>query len=99
MSSCCLPLATVHRTHVTTVEGVGTSKKPHPVQSRLVGCHAVQCGYDTPGLVMAIYSALVRKDHVTAEEIIKQCDGVLSRCNGYRAVVKAVKTFAGFNSE
>ena len=86
-------------THITTVEGVGTSKKPHPVQSRLVTCHAVQCGYDTPGLVMAIYSALVSKDQVTAEEIIKQCDGVLSRCNGYMAVIDGVKSFAGNNTE
>ena len=48
---------------------------------------------------MAIYSALISKDNLTAEEIIKQCDGILSRCNGYRAVVEAVKPFAGNNSE
>ena len=99
MSSCTLPLGSLHRTHITTVEGVGTSKDPHPIQSRLVECHAVQCGYDTPGLVMAVYALLVQKENVSIQEIIKHCDGVFSRCNGYRAVVEAVKSFTGNNSE
>ena len=55
----------------------------------------MQCGYDTPGLVMAVYALLVQKENVSIQEIIKHCDGVFSRCNGYRAVVEAVKSFTG----
>jgi len=98
MSSCSLPLAALHMANVTTVEGVGTSQNPHPIQTRLAECHAVQCGYDTPGLVMSVYAFLVKQENVTLEDLIKHCDGVISRCNGYRAVVEAVKSFVGDNS-
>eukprot|EP00092_Neocalanus_flemingeri_P028691 GFUD01031152.1.p1 GENE.GFUD01031152.1~~GFUD01031152.1.p1 ORF type:complete len:1217 (+),score=283.27 GFUD01031152.1:87-3737(+) len=95
MSSCRLPLGALHKTHITTVEGVGSSKNPHPIQERLFECHSVQCGYDTPGLVVAAYSLLVQAKTITIQDIVKNLDGVFSRCNGYRSVVEALQSFEG----
>ena len=95
VSSCCLPLGGVHKSHITTVEGVGSDKNPHPLQQRLYECHAVQCGYDTPGFVMAAYALLVQRDSITIQDIIEHLDGVFSRCNGYRSVVEALQHFEG----
>ena len=95
MSSCRLPMGALHKTHITTVEGVGTSKQPHPIQQRLFECHAVQCGYDTPGFVVAAYALLVQNTYLKKEDIVKGLDGVFSRCNGYRAVVEALESFVG----
>jgi len=99
MSSCCLPLGALHKTHITTVEGVGTSKNPHPIQQRLWECHAVQCGYDVPGLVVAAYALLVQKESVTLQDIVQSIDGVFSRCNGYRSVVEALQSFVGTTND
>ena len=64
---------------ITTVEGVGSSKNPHPIQQRLFECNAVQCGYNTPGLVVAAYALLVQRERLTIQEIVKNLDGVVSR--------------------
>eukprot|EP00092_Neocalanus_flemingeri_P025645 GFUD01027803.1.p1 GENE.GFUD01027803.1~~GFUD01027803.1.p1 ORF type:complete len:1247 (+),score=295.15 GFUD01027803.1:47-3787(+) len=93
VSSCSLALGSLHRTNITTVEGVGTVKKPHLVQQRLHDCHAVQCGYDTPGLVMAMYALLVQYEDLSMEDLINGLCGNVSRCNGYRAVLEAFKVF------
>jgi len=95
MSSCCLPLGSLHLSHITTVEGVGTASNPHPIQERLYRCHAVQCGYDTPGFVMATYSLIVQRERVTIQDIIENLAGVFSRCNGYRSVVESLQSFEG----
>jgi len=93
VSSCSLALASVHRTNITTVEGVGTLKKPHLIQQRLHQSNAVQCGYDTPGLVMTMFSLLVQYENITMQDLVKNLSGNLSRCNGYRSVLEAFKVF------
>ena len=93
MASCSLALGSVHRSNITTVEGVGTAKKPHLVQQRLHDCHAVQCGYDTPGLVMTMYSLLVQHEKLTMQDLVLNLGGNISRCNGYRSVLEAFKVF------
>jgi len=95
MSSCCLALGALHKTHITTVEGIGSSKNPHPIQQKLFDCHAVQCGYDTPGLVVACFALLVQRKALTIQDIVNNLDGVFSRCNGYRSVVEALQSFEG----
>ena len=93
VSSCSLALGSLHRVHITTVEGVGTPDSPHPIQTRLHVSHAIQCGYDSPGFVMTMYSLLVQKETITMEDLIENLSGNLSRCNGYRAIIEAFKVF------
>ena len=55
----------------------------------------MQCAYDTPGLVVAAYALMVQRETLTIQEIVKNLDGVFSRCNGYRSVVEALQFFEG----
>jgi len=95
ISSCSIPIGALHRSHITTVEGVGTAEDPHPIQQRLYKCHAVQCGYDTPGFVMAMYALIVQRKAVTIQDIVENLAGCFSRCNGYRSVVESLQSFEG----
>ncbi|KAJ1293275.1 hypothetical protein BS78_01G055100 [Paspalum vaginatum] len=107
-SSCLTLLHSVDRCSVTTSEGIGNTRDGyHPVQQRLAGFHASQCGFCTPGMCMSIFSALVKADKVasrpapptgfsklTASEVEKAVSGNLCRCTGYRPIVDACKSFA-----
>jgi len=93
---------------VTTSEGIGNIKDGyHPVQQRLSGFHASQCGFCTPGMCMSIFAALVKADKaadrpappagfskLTTSEAEKAISGNLCRCTGYRPIVDACKSFA-----
>jgi len=93
VSSCSTPLASAHRTNITTVEGIGTADSPHLLQTRLAECHAVQCGYDSPGVIVSAYGLLLNKSQPTLDDFEKSQVGNISRCNGYRAVLEAFKVF------
>ncbi|XP_006650706.2 probable aldehyde oxidase 2 [Oryza brachyantha] len=107
-SSCLTLLGSLHLCAVTTSEGIGNSRDGfHPVQRRLSGFHASQCGFCTPGMCMSIYSALAKADRasarpapppgfskLTAAEAEKAISGNLCRCTGYRPIVDACKSFA-----
>ncbi|CAN6286573.1 unnamed protein product [Urochloa humidicola] len=107
-SSCLTLLRSVDRCSVTTSEGIGNTKDGyHPVQQRLSGFHASQCGFCTPGMCMSIFSALVKADKesdrpappagfskLTTSEAEKAVSGNLCRCTGYRPIVDACKSFA-----
>jgi indole-3-acetaldehyde oxidase len=107
-SSCLTLLQSVDRCSVTTSEGIGNTKDGyHPVQQRLAGFHASQCGFCTPGMCMSIFSALVKADKeagrpdpptgfskLTASEAERAVSGNLCRCTGYRPIVDACKSFA-----
>jgi indole-3-acetaldehyde oxidase len=108
VSSCLTLLHSVDRCSVTTSEGIGNTKDGyHPVQQRLSGFHASQCGFCTPGMCMSIFSALVKADKaadrpappagfskITTSEAEKAVSGNLCRCTGYRPIVDACKSFA-----
>ena len=93
ISSCSVLLGSCHRTNITTVEGIGNQARPHPVQTRLAECHAIQCGFDSPGTVVSMYGLLLNKPQPTMAEIEAAQVGNLSRCSGYRAVLEAFKVF------
>jgi len=93
LAACSTTLASVHRHNITTVEGVGTPDRPHIVQNRLVECNGIQSGYDSPGVVVAMFSLLLKKRRPTLEDIEQSQNGVISRDNGYRAVFEAFKVF------
>lgn len=97
VTSCLMPLASVHGAAVITVEGLAANGKPHPVSERVAQFNGSQCGFCTPGMVMQLYSALSTQDggKACAERDLEQCiNGNICRCTGYRPLIEAAKSFA-----
>jgi carbon-monoxide dehydrogenase small subunit len=79
---------------VTTIEGIGTPEDLHPVQQAFHEQHGLQCGYCTPGMVMATISLLEENPSPSDDEIRHALEGNLCRCTGYQHIVKAVNAAA-----
>ena len=79
---------------ITTIEGLAHDGKPHPLQQAFREQHAVQCGYCTPGMIMAAASLLADNPDPSDDEIRSGLEGNLCRCTGYHNVVKAVRAAA-----
>jgi len=79
---------------VTTIEGLGHDGELHPMQQAFRENHALQCGYCTPGMIMAAVSLLADHPDPTEEEIRHGLEGNLCRCTGYHNIVKAVRAAA-----
>ena len=91
----CLVLAAQADGHeVVTVEGLGTEGSLHPVQEAFLGAGAVQCGFCTPGLVVAAVSLLEHTPSPTDDEIREALSGNLCRCTGYQKILDAVRAAA-----
>jgi len=92
----CLVLAAQADGHeVTTVEGLGTDGALHPVQEAFAATGAVQCGFCTPGLVVATVDLLHRSPEPSDDEIREALSGNLCRCTGYAKIFDAVRMAAG----
>jgi carbon-monoxide dehydrogenase small subunit len=83
---------------VTTIEGIATGGELHPVQKAFHECHALQCGYCTPGMIMQAIDVLGDNPNPSEEEIRVGLEGNLCRCTGYHNIVKAVQQAAGQGS-
>jgi carbon-monoxide dehydrogenase small subunit len=79
---------------VTTIEGLAQNGSLHPVQEAFHTHHGLQCGYCTPGMVLATVSLLEEHPSPTDDEIRHALEGNLCRCTGYQNIVKAVKAAA-----
>ena len=79
---------------ITTVEGLAQDGQLHPVQQAFHECHALQCGYCTPGMIMQSIDLLHDNPNPSEEEIRTGLEGNLCRCTGYHNIVKAVQTAA-----
>ncbi len=80
---------------ITTIEGLASNGSLHPVQQAFHEHHALQCGYCTPGMVMAAVS-LIEEGEATSEQAIREgLEGNLCRCTGYHNIVRAVEAAAG----
>ena len=91
----CLTLATkVEGRDVKTVEYLGDTDKLHPLQESFIRHGAVQCGYCTPGMLLAAYSLLRKNRNPTEEQIREALSGNLCRCTGYNQIVEAIKDAA-----
>jgi carbon-monoxide dehydrogenase small subunit len=88
--SCTLLAAQVDGAEVTTIEGLATTDGLHPMQQAFHECHALQCGYCTPGMVMAAVSLVDEYDDLDAAGVRIGLEGNLCRCTGYQNIVKAV---------
>ncbi|HET6793041.1 MAG TPA: (2Fe-2S)-binding protein [Acidimicrobiales bacterium] len=90
VKSCTLLAAQADGRSVTTIEGLGTVEEMHPMQTAFRENHALQCGYCTPGMVMAAVSLLAENPNPTEDEVRHGLEGNLCRCTGYHNIVKAV---------
>jgi carbon-monoxide dehydrogenase small subunit len=80
---------------ITTIEGLAANGELHPVQQAFHDHHALQCGYCTPGMVLAAVSLIDAGEVGSEEEIRTALEGNLCRCTGYHNIVKAVSAAAG----
>jgi carbon-monoxide dehydrogenase small subunit len=94
VKSCTMVAAQANGTSVVTIEGMAKKNKLHPIQQAFSECHGLQCGFCTPGMIMATAGLLKDNPNPTEEEIYKGLEGNLCRCTGYINIVKAVKRSA-----
>lgn len=90
VKSCTMLAVQADGQEVTTIEGLADAETLHPMQQAFHECHALQCGYCTPGMVMAAVSLLDENPQANEEEIREGLEGNLCRCTGYHNIVKAV---------
>jgi carbon-monoxide dehydrogenase small subunit len=94
VKSCTVFAVQAEGSEVTTIEGLAQDGELHPVQQAFHEAHALQCGYCTPGFVMASVSLLKENPSPTEEQIREGLEGNLCRCTGYHNIVKAVQAAA-----
>jgi carbon-monoxide dehydrogenase small subunit len=90
VKSCTVLAAQADGHEVTTVEGLADGDTLHPVQEAFHQEHGLQCGFCTPGMVMASVGLLKEKPHPTEEEVRSMLEGNFCRCTGYHNIVRAV---------
>ena len=91
----CLVLAwQAEGAEIVTLAGLGTADHPHPLQAAFADTGAIQCGYCTPGMIIAAKALLDRNPHPTEEDIRKAIAGNLCRCTGYGHIVEAIQLAA-----
>jgi carbon-monoxide dehydrogenase small subunit len=84
---------------VRTVEGLATDGELAPIQQAFHDCHALQCGFCTPGMMMQSLDLLAENPDPTDEEIREGLEGNMCRCTGYQNIVKAVRQAAGTGAQ
>jgi aerobic carbon-monoxide dehydrogenase small subunit len=94
VKSCTVLAAQVDGSNVTTIEGLAKDGNLHPVQQAFWEHHGLQCGFCTPGMIMATTQLLQRNPDPTEEEIRHGIEGNLCRCTGYQHIVQAVQCAA-----
>ena len=96
IKSCTVLAAQVDGMEITTIEGLAEDDGTlHPMQQAFHECHALQCGYCTPGMVMACVSLVDENQNLTESEVRVGLEGNLCRCTGYHNIVKAVLEVSG----
>jgi carbon-monoxide dehydrogenase small subunit len=94
VKSCAMLAMEAEGKAVTTIEGLATDGKLHPMQQAFHTCHGLQCGFCTPGMVMCATELVQRNPDPTENEVRHWLEGNLCRCTGYHNIVKAVLTAA-----
>ena len=90
VNSCLIPVANVIGHNIVTIEGLKETKEFDVLQKAFAEMGGSQCGFCTPGMIIAAYSLLKHNPHPTDEEVRKAMSGNLCRCTGYQAIVQAV---------
>ena len=94
VKSCTVLAVQADGAEVTTIEGISNGDELHPLQEAFWNKHGLQCGYCTPGMIMAAADLLERNPHPSEEEVREALAGNLCRCTGYHNIVKAVRSAA-----
>ena len=94
VKSCTVLAVQADGAELTTIEGLATNGELHPVQRAFHEQHGLQCGFCTPGMVLATVSLLAEHPSPSEQEIREQLEGNLCRCTGYHNIVKAVQAAA-----
>jgi carbon-monoxide dehydrogenase small subunit len=94
VKSCTVLAVQADGAEVTTIEGLGANGALHPLQEAFSEHHGLQCGYCTPGIIIAAADLLERNPKPTEEEVRRGLEGNLCRCTGYHNIVKAVMAAA-----
>ena len=94
VKSCATLAVQADGSRVTTIEGLATNGHLHPMQQAFWDNHGLQCGYCTPGMIMAATKLVEGRPHITDEEIRHGLEGNICRCTGYENIVRAVKAAA-----
>lgn len=94
IASCLMFAAQVQNREVTTIEGLGTPRNPHPLQSCFVETGGTQCGFCIPGMILSAAELLNEHPQPTQEQIAETLDGNICRCTGYVKQFEAVKKAA-----
>ena len=92
--SCTLPVSAVQGRAVTTLEGLGSTTRPHPLQQAFIDEQAVQCGYCINGMIMTSAALLKKNRHPSEDEIRAALAGNLCRCGTHQRITAAVKRAA-----
>jgi carbon-monoxide dehydrogenase small subunit len=90
VKSCAVLAAQVDGGSITTIEGIGTVDDLHPMQEAFRECHALQCGFCTPGMIMSAIDLVERGEAADESSVRAGLDGNLCRCTGYHNIVRAV---------
>lgn len=91
VKSCTLLAVQADGAEITTIEGLAQNGKLHPVQEGFWECHGLQCGYCTPGMIMASCALLKENPAPSEEQIRHGLEGNICRCTGYQNIVESVK--------
>lgn len=92
--SCVMPLSAVGKDEVTTLEGIGTPEKPHPIQQAFIDEGAAQCGFCLSGVILTAKAVLEEKPGASDEEISEALGGVLCRCFVHVRMLRAIRKYA-----
>jgi len=92
--ACLRPIAEVEGRRVETIEGLSAGESLHPIQTAFVENFALQCGFCTPGMVMATKALLAENAQPTKDEVIVALSGNICRCTGYEPILAAVEVAA-----
>jgi carbon-monoxide dehydrogenase small subunit len=95
VKSCTILAVQADGAELTTIEGLGTEEHLHPMQEAFWNNHGLQCGYCTPGMIMASVALLSENPNPTEHEVRHALEGNLCRCTGYHNIVKSVLDAAG----
>jgi carbon-monoxide dehydrogenase small subunit len=95
VKSCTVLAAQANGADIVTIEGMAKDGKLHPVQQAFTDCHALQCGFCTPGMVMSALDLVRRHPKASERTIREELEGNFCRCTGYHNIVKAILAAAG----
>ena len=92
--SCVTPVGSVSGAEITTLEGLGTVEKPHPIQQAFIDEQAMQCGFCVNGVIMTAKALLDRTPKASEPEIQQAMSDVLCRCGSHTRMLRAIKRYA-----